>query len=215
MSSMTPLTPQDPSTTELLSYGGYIAQEGIEGVGFWPRVAARIMDLVVHMIVSLFTGLFMGILIAIAAIATNQPTSLLLERMAGESFSTFITAIIGLFAYYVVCESVHGSTLGKLILSMVVVQEDGSPCRFKSALIRNLGYYVDGLFFGLIAYSAMNRSSQRQRYGDDWAHTIVCKRNKVSPDKLRSGGRFALALFAACMADSAILMVGMVLRVLS
>ena len=35
----------------------------------------------------------------------------------------------------------HDSTLGKLAFSTVVVQEDGSPCRFKSALVRELGLF--------------------------------------------------------------------------
>ena len=41
------------------------------------------------------------------------------------------------------------------MLSMVVVQEDGSPCRIGSALIRSLAYLIDSLFFGAIAYFAM------------------------------------------------------------
>lgn len=213
MSSIVPVPSPDPSTPEPFSLGGYAGQTGgIDGVGFWPRAGARVIDLVVHLFVSLCTGFFMGILVSVAAIATGQPPSLLITKMTATSFSAYVFAILGSLAYHTVCESVHGSTLGKLILSLVVIQEDGSPCRFKSALIRNLGYFVDSLFFGLIGYSAMKRTPQQQRYGDDWAHTIVCKRSQVAPDKLRSGGRFVLAFLLACMADSAILILDMTLR---
>ena len=157
----------------------------------------------------------MGFLVAIAAAATHQPPMLLIHKMTGRSASAFLLAIVGALAYHTVCDAVYGSTLGKLIFSMVVVQEDGSPCRFKSALIRNLGYYVDALFFGLIGYYAMERDDTRQRYGDQWAQTVVCKRADLAPEKLRGGGRFVLGFLLACMADSAILMVSMVMRLIA
>ena len=78
-------------------------------------------------------------------------------------------ALLGSLAYRVICTSVHGSTLGKLAFSMVVAQEDGSPCRFGSATIRELGYFVDALFFGPIGYFAMQKTPQEQRHGDEWA----------------------------------------------
>jgi len=49
----------------------------------------------------------------------------------------------------------HGSTLGKLALSMVVVREDGSPCGLDAALLRSFAYFVDGLILRARRYSAM------------------------------------------------------------
>ena len=109
--------------------------------------------------------------------------------------------------------SVHGSTLGKHVLSMVVVQEDGTPCRVGSAIIRELGYFVDSFFFGLVGYPVMQENLKKQRYGDQWAHTVVCKRSSVAPDRLRSDTRFALGLTLAMMADAALTIVGLLLRI--
>lgn len=92
---------------------------------------------------------------------------------------------------------------------MVVVQEDGAPCRLWPAVIRELGYFVDALFFGLIGYLAMQKTLKEQRHGDEWAHTIVCERSAVAPDRLRGGGRFVLAVMLATMADAALTMVGL------
>src|SRR4051812_48948380 len=181
MSSILPI-PDSPSPAESFSFGGYAEQtQGLKGVGFWPRVGARVIDIITHFLISLFAGGLMGFLVAIAAAATHQPPMLLIHKMTGHSASAFLLAIIGALAYHIACDAVHGSTLGKLIFSMVVVQEDGSPCRFKSALIRNLGYYMDALFFGLIGYYAMERDDTRQRYGDQWAQTVVCKRANLAP----------------------------------
>ncbi len=92
---------------------------------------------------------------------------------------------------------------------MVVVQEDGTPCRFWPAIIRELGYFVDGIFFGLIGYFEMQKSMKEQRYGDEWAGTVVCKRSAVAPEQLRGGGRFVLGLMLGLMADAALIMIGL------
>jgi uncharacterized RDD family membrane protein YckC len=202
--------PVSPSF-EPFSFGGYVAQIGaIEGVGFWPRVVARIIDMIVHYFVGVCTGFLFGILLAIAAAAAGQPFPA--AKLRGLGFAVFFFSLLGSVAYSTICEGVHGSTLGKFVLSMTVVQEDGSPCRMRPALIRSLGYFVDSLFFGIVGYFAMRESPQNQRFGDKWAHTIVCKRSRVPGESLRGGGRFVLGLFLAAIVDAALLMVGLLLK---
>jgi hypothetical protein len=79
-------------------------------------------------------------------------------------------------------------------------------------LIRELGYFVDALFFGLVGYMEMT-PPQEQRFGDEWAHTMVCKRSAVAPDTLRNAERFAAAFFFALAVDAAFIMTGMLLRI--
>jgi uncharacterized RDD family membrane protein YckC len=208
--------PDSPSVPPLLlpSFGGYLGQPGgLEGVSFWPRVGARVIDLLVHYIVSFFAGVLFVILLVAASGGHISPETAFKMRHTG--FTGFFLAMAGAFAYHVICTSIHGSSLGKLVLSMVVVQEDGSPCRFGPAVIRELGYYVDGLFFGLIGYFAMQKTPQEQRHGDEWAHTVVCKRSSLAPEKLRGAGQFILGLMLAVMADAALAMVGLLLAVSS
>jgi hypothetical protein len=95
---------------------------------------------------------------------------------------------------------------------MVVVQEDGSPCRLKGAVVRSMGDLLDALFFGLVGYSATQKTLQEQRHGDEWAHTVVCKRSNASPGSLRGGGGFVMALFFAIMADAALIIAGLLLK---
>jgi hypothetical protein len=94
---------------------------------------------------------------------------------------------------------------------MVVVQENGTRCRLVPAVIRELGYFVDSIFFGLVGYFAMQKTYQEQRYGDQWAKTVVCKRSGVVPEQLRSDGRFILALMVAVMADAALTMTALLI----
>lgn len=192
----------------LSAYGGQPG--GIEGVGFWPRTAARVIDLLVHVIVSFSAGMIFTILLVIAA--GGHPDPLLISRLTATTFASFVLALLGSIAYHTICEGLHGSTLGKRMLSMVVVQEDGSPCRMGGALIRSLAYFVDALFFGLIGYLAMQKTAQEQRHGDEWAHTVVCKRANASRESLRGPGRFAMAMLFAMMADAALAMTGLLLK---
>jgi uncharacterized RDD family membrane protein YckC len=74
--------------------------------------------------------------------------------------------------YLIVFEWIYGASIGKIILHMRVVMEDGSPCRLGPAAMRGLLRLIDGLFFGIIAYWTM-RQPLYQRVGDKVAKTIV------------------------------------------
>jgi uncharacterized RDD family membrane protein YckC len=196
---------------ELSALSTYGAQPGnIQGVTFWPRALARLIDLLVHFSVSFAAGIFFTIMLFIAA--AGHPSRLAIARLSRFSITAFVMALLGSIAYQAICEGVHGSSLGKLVLSMVVVQEDGSPCRLGSAVIRSFAYVIDGLFFGLIGYAAMQNSPQEQRHGDEWAHTVVCKRSNAPPASLRGRGRFVAAFVLALMADAAIAMLSLLLK---
>jgi uncharacterized RDD family membrane protein YckC len=198
--SSAPSPPEPPS----LTFGGYVGQPGqLEGVGFWPRALARLIDLAAHYLAITVAGIGFGIMIAIAAILTHSSTEAALAKLQGERFLPFLAGLVGATVFEIVCEAGHGSTLGKLILGMTVVQEDRSFCRLSSAVKRSLAYYLDSLFFGLIGYLEMKGNVSEQRHGDKWAKTVVCKRSNLQPEQLRSGSRFAAVLFLAMAADGA------------
>jgi uncharacterized RDD family membrane protein YckC len=181
----------------------------LQGVSFWPRAGARVIDFVVHYLIGFAAGLLFVFLLAIAS--GGHPPALILRRLSHMQVPLFVSSLLGAMAYQVICTSVCGSSFGKRILSLQVVQDDGSPCRLKSAIIRELGYFVDALFFGVIGYAAMRGDSRQQRHGDEWAQTMVCKRDDV-PQSAQGGMRFVLALAVGIWADIALLMVGMLIQ---
>ena len=196
----------------LPSLSTYASPAGtIRGVTFWPRLAARILDFVVHYAVTFASGVLF-VLLLVAASGGPLP-QWVLRRLSQTHWPVFVAGILGSFSYYVACEAIHGSTLGKLIFSMQVLQEDGSRCRPLSAVIRELAYFVDALFFGLIAYSAMKDSYEQQRHGDQWAHTVVCKRRDVPADSQPGAMRFVLALMIGIFADMACMLLGFLLQI--
>jgi uncharacterized RDD family membrane protein YckC len=191
------------------NFGGYAEQDGtIAGVGFWPRAGARLIDIIVHYVIALFTGMFIGI--ALVAANHGHADPVLFAKLRHTGFTGFAFALLGSVAYHIVCVTLHGSTLGKMLLSMVVVQEDGSSCRLKGAVIREFAYFIDAFFFGIIGYLEMQKSSREQRHGDNWAHTVVSKRSRVQQNQLRGPGLFVLAFLFAVMFDSAMLTLGTV-----
>jgi uncharacterized RDD family membrane protein YckC len=69
-----------------------------------------------------------------------------------------------------------GADIGKAIFGLRVVNEGEKRANIFQGIIRNFAMIVDGFFFGLIGYSAMNSNVKNQRYGDKWAKTLVIKR---------------------------------------
>jgi uncharacterized RDD family membrane protein YckC len=207
MATPVPDLPHNGPELVFPSFGGYITTPGaLEGVSFWPRAAARVIDFVVHYLVAFFSGMLFIFMLSIAS--GGHIPRMMLWHLRHPGLTGFVFSLFGSLAYQLIFTTVHGSSMGKRLLSMVVVQEDRTPCSIKSALIRELSYYIDALFFGIIAYTSMQKSTLEQRHGDEWAHTIVCKRSLVSQENLRGAGRFIVALVFALAADSALLMTG-------
>jgi uncharacterized RDD family membrane protein YckC len=93
--------------------------------------------------------------------------------LGGHELLLWIALGIG---YYVVCESAAGATLGKRMVGIRVVGEDGDALTFGAAIVRNLLRLVDALFFYLVGFVFAILSTRGQRLGDRAAHTIVVRR---------------------------------------
>lgn len=202
----------DSSATHTFSFGGYATEEvGLAGIAFWPRAGARVIDNVLHYFVTYSAG-FLFSLLVLAASGGHMPPWVM-ARFRHPGLFRFIPGLLGYLVYNVVCVSMHGSTLGKRLISAVVVQESGIRCRTVPAVVRELAYFIDSLFFGLVGYLAMQGSYQEQRYGDRWARTVVAKRANVIPEQLRDEGRFVVTLMLAVMMDAALGMTGLLILI--
>ena len=109
---------------------------------------------------------------------------------------------LGMTVYTSVCEGFYGSTLGKMILGLVVLRDDFETCDFLPALIRGLLMIVDGLFFGIVAAIIMSGSSRNKRLGDRLGKTIVVYRNSVPDTWLRPTIFFILVFLIASLLTS-------------
>ena len=94
-------------------------------------------------------------------------------NLGGTPFWLLLAASVG---YYIVCEAATGATLGKRIVGIRVVGEDGEHITFGAAVVRNLLRFIDGLFFYLVGFLSALLSTRGQRLGDRAAHTIAVRR---------------------------------------
>jgi uncharacterized RDD family membrane protein YckC len=95
-----------------------------------------------------------------------------------QSALTLSLVVFVLVGYPTLVESLtRGRSLGKLIMGLRVVRDDGGAIRFRHALVRALGgFFVDFWALGLIGAVALFVSlfsSQGKRVGDHLAGTVV------------------------------------------
>lgn len=144
----------------------------LEPGGFGIRAAAHVLDTVLSTLVALVAGAAGGATVALLASAGVAAADWQ-QRIGKTTPLTFAFGILASLTYHVVCEWLGGATAGKAICGLRVLTEQKRPCTFPKALGRNLAYYFDALFFGLVAWSQMSKSPMKQRFGDQWAGTIV------------------------------------------
>jgi uncharacterized RDD family membrane protein YckC len=142
--------------------------------GFGVRAAARIIDTLFLMVPGFIAGALAGAISAIAHAASPAAAGRS-HAAGGLSASSLLVGALATVVYHALSEGVGGASVGKLALGLRVRRSDLSQCSVGAAIGRSLAYYVDALFFGMVAYGSMSKSLKQQRLGDKWAHTVVVK----------------------------------------
>lgn len=128
--------------------------------GVWPRFFAALID-----------GIIVGIPMSVVMYAVVGGGSSA-DTMSAMSGSSTLMAIISL-AYYILLEA-GGGTLGKRILGMRIIDENGNKPGFGKSLVRNLLRIVDAIpGFYLVGILVVAGSHTKQRVGDKAAKTFV------------------------------------------
>lgn len=98
----------------------------------------------------------------------------------GPLFTLFLLPLGIFVGYGLLLEGFwNGQTVGKKILGIRVVREDGGPIGVEESVVRNLGRFVDGLFYYLVGIYFISRSEMRQRWGDRLAGTLVVETGRA------------------------------------
>jgi uncharacterized RDD family membrane protein YckC len=182
--------------------------------GFGIRLVARMLDVAFAYFMGFVAG-FIGRVTLVALSHAGIITPGWSNRInGGFSLGITIFGLLGIIAYHVFCEGMHGATIGKVFCGLRVVGEDGKPSNLKGALIRTLGFYIDGLFFGLIGYIAMAESPLYQRNGDVWAKTAVVRISRTGWESQRTPIDFMAGLLMGVCCMIIMLVLGLVLSAL-
>ena len=78
--------------------------------------------------------------------------------------------------YFTIFEGLTGATVGKFMMGIRVVSEDGSKLTWTASIVRNVArlidefpYFIPYLLGAILVWN----SPTRQRLGDRWGHTVV------------------------------------------
>lgn len=136
--------------------------------GLRPRFLALVIDL------ALFTMFFLPITRLVKGVWIMGAAD---HRWAWGLFITdplCLAFLAVMFLYFVVLEGLVGATLGKRLLGLRVIKEDGGKPGLPKSTARNLLRLVDGLpALNLVGVVLILRSAERARFGDRVAGTRV------------------------------------------
>ena len=156
----------------------YMAKIKLTYAGFWRRLLAFAIDMALVIV-------WMGMLAMLAMVFSNLvPRSPVgWDYLIGATLIALVIGCVGamlgsLFLYFPVLEARFGQTLGKRVLGLRVLKENGLPIGFKEAFLRRLSFYfellpVDALFIPF--------TEKKQRVFDIIAQTIVIYEPKQTP----------------------------------
>ena len=122
-------------------------------VGFVPRLVAALID-------GILVGIVTGVLTATMKDMDSTKNSV--SILIGASYSIFMWV------------GNNGQTLGKKAMGIRVVQVDGQPLNYKTAILRYVGYYVSGVVL-LLGYIWVMFDPKKQGWHDKIANTYVVK----------------------------------------
>ena len=134
------------------------------------RIVAIIIDLIILSLVVVIIALPLGLLAGLSAI--GNPTQLFAARIAFFVSFMVLNVLVWLL-YFTYFEGTSGQTLGKKIMGIKVVKENGDQPSFMDALIRTILRIIDGIAFYLVGFIVILVSEKKQRLGDMAAGTIV------------------------------------------
>ena len=136
-----------------------------QGIG--PRLAAQIIDgIILFILYFIVGGLMFG--------------SFTFQVYGDQAYSFMAVYFLLTFLYFTILEGISGATVGKRLVKIKVVREDGSMCSLGTALTRNILRIIDALpFLYILGMVLIARSDRKQRLGDRLAKTVVVKSGQV------------------------------------
>ena len=183
------------------------------GADFGIRFLARFLDLIYGYLLAIGTMFFGGFCLAVLS-ATGHVSKDWVQHVQQARPIDYVLALLGFYLYHSFTDGISGTSIGKLVCGLNVVQMDGRPCSMTGAFKRDLAYYMDGLFFGLVGYESMKKTPLRQRYGDVWGKTIVVKKADFLPRPKHSTGRLVTGILLGSLAVMAVQLTGLLSKVL-
>jgi uncharacterized RDD family membrane protein YckC len=111
------------------------------------------------------------VILWLVARLSGQTTDEGFELKGAPAFTGIAVAIL----YFIIMEALLGATVGKLLLKLRVVKDDGSAIGWRESIARNVLRLIDGLALYLVGFIVVCVTAKRQRIGDIVAGTAVIR----------------------------------------
>ncbi len=144
---------------------------GLPRAGFWPRLAAYIIDSVVIGVAIFLAVLPVMFLAWLSELSDSSPVINVFLILAFLTTGLFILGIS--LCYFIVLEGRYGKTIGKYLLGLTVLRTGGSRIGYKDALLRNIPKYIRNLLIIDVLIMLLFFYSEKQRGFDRVADTMV------------------------------------------
>ncbi len=148
-------------------------REHVVGSLDYAGVPRRFLALMLDSLIVLFPlSIFVGLMMGGGYAERGDGYARVGVDVTGKAYVLFTAMAITYFAFG---EALTGATLGKRMMRIRVVDEQGRHPSLGAAVGRNVLRIVDGLCFYLVGAIFALRSPRRQRLGDRAAHTVVIR----------------------------------------
>jgi len=152
---------------------GFMAQMDLHYAGFWIRLAAFVLDFI--LIVAVVALFAVPAIILANLVPERNPVGF--EIVWGAVLIALLIAlglaiVSMILLYFPILEGRFGRTVGKSLLKLRVLKENGLPVGYKEAFLRRLSFY-----FEIIAVDALfiPFTPKKQRAFDIVAKTVVVR----------------------------------------
>ena len=144
----------------------------LEYVGFWPRVGASLIDMLLQLAIMLpLTYAIFGRL--------SDPGQMFMGL--GDFFLNMLLPAAAVIAFWVY----KSATPGKMAMSARIVDADtGAPLTTSKSVIRYLGYFVSLLPLG-VGFFWIGFDRRKQGWHDKMANSVVVRPGGVEPVKFK------------------------------
>ena len=145
------------------------------------RIAAGLIDYIILGIIGVILSFAFAPFIWMGTMPNDWSGGWMMPGFRWGLFSgMFVIQFLLWIVYFTYFEGTSGQTIGKKIVKIKVVNEDGSKCEFGAALIRTILRIVDHFpFLYILGIILIAATDKKQRLGDMLAKTLVVKVSSI------------------------------------
>lgn len=143
--------------------------------GFWRRLAALLIDLVIVYSIHFIVGLILGVILLLSSIFIVWPS---IPEKAEDIIYRIIGFIVFLLFYAVFESSSKQGTPGKMALGIIVTDLNNNRITFGKAIARNSWKLVSIMILGL-GYIIAVFTEKKQALHDISTNCLVVKKKKI------------------------------------